>query len=415
MTVLGGSYVLIYLFVRRYLRRIGGDRARANRERYKVAQEALGGIKDLKVLGLEEGYMKTFQAPALKFARSLASNQIVAQTPQYVLQGLAFGGIVVILLVLLSAEERDINGALPILALYAFAGLRLLPALQKVYQATTKLRYSGPAVEALHADLMDTAHLEMTGGPDAERRPVIHLREELKLDHITYSYPQAEMPALTDLVLAVPARTTVGLVGATGGGKTTVVDVILGLLAPQKGALLIDGVAIDGACVRAWQRNIGYVPQQIFLIDDTVAGNIAFGLEDVDMQAVVHAARIAGLHDFVTQDLPEGYQTLVGERGIRLSGGQRQRIGIARALYRDPDVLVFDEATSALDNITEKAVMGAVHNMAHKKTIILVAHRLSTVQACDKIFLLDRGQIKASGTFNELLATSRDFREMASA
>ena len=210
--------------------------------------------------------------------------------------------------------------------------------------------------------------------------------------------------------MTIPARTTVGLVGGTGAGKTTVVDLVLGLLEPTKGTIRVDGVPVTAANRRAWQRTIGYVPQAIFLTDESVAANIAFGLppEAIDRAAVERAARIAELHDFVTAELPQGYDTPVGERGVRLSGGQRQRIGIARALYHDPDVLILDEATSALDNLTEKAVMDAVHNLGHAKTIVLIAHRLSTVRACDTIFMMEQGRVVAQGRYDELIAGEPD-------
>jgi ABC-type multidrug transport system fused ATPase/permease subunit len=208
----------------------------------------------------------------------------------------------------------------------------------------------------------------------------------------------------------------VGLVGQTGSGKTTLVDILLGLLEPVEGSLLVDGTPIGQHNVRAWQRCIGHVPQEIFLVDDTVVANIAFGISpaEVDMAAVERAARIANLHGFVTDELEAGYQTLLGERGVRLSGGQRQRVGIARALYRDPEVLVFDEATSALDNITERAVIDAVGTLEREKTIIMVAHRLSTVRQCDLIYLLERGRVAALGSYDELMRRSAHFKTMVS-
>jgi ABC-type multidrug transport system fused ATPase/permease subunit len=222
-------------------------------------------------------------------------------------------------------------------------------------------------------------------------------------------------PALKGIDLTIPARSTVGLVGATGSGKTTTVDVVLGLLEPQVGCLSVDGQPVTAANRRQWQRAIGYVPQHIYLADDSVACNIAFGLpaNDIDQHALERAAKIANLHEFVSGDLPEGYDTTVGERGVRLSGGQRQRIGIARALYHNPKVLILDEATSALDNLTEQAVMEAVSNLGHEITVILIAHRLSTVRQCDQIFLLDKGKLQAQGTFNELARTNERFRAMA--
>ena len=285
-----------------------------------------------------------------------------------------------------------------------------MPALQNIYGAVTKLRFAGPAIDSLHKDLMS-----LQPANPHQAMAAMSLIQAITLNQIQYSYPNAPQPALKDLSLTIPAKRTVGLVGATGSGKTTTVDLILGLLEAQEGALEVDGQAITEQNRRAWQRAIGYVPQQIYLADDTVAANIAFGLDakDIDQAAVERAAKIANLHEFVVNELPQQYQTTVGERGVRLSGGQRQRIGIARALYHNPQVLILDEATSALDNLTEQAVMEAVHNLGHEITIILLAHRLSTVKACDTTFLLEKGELRAQGTFDELTQANERFRAMA--
>lgn len=417
IVVLGAAYGLIYVMLRKYLSWIGADRVRANEQRFQVAQEALGGIKDVKVLGLEDAYIRIFRPPASRFARHQAASQIIAQVPRYVFEGLGFGGLIVIILLLLTTSEGDLSGVMPLVALYAFAGYRLIPALQQVYQALTQIRYGKPALDALHADLSGI-DLDENAPKETllrDRLEIVPLREKLELRTVSYQYPEADRAALADLNLEIPANTTVALVGSTGAGKTTVADIILGLLRPQQGKLWIDGVPLDDSRVRAWQRNIGYVPQHIFLTDDTVAANIAFGVppERVNPAAIERAARIAKLHDFVADELPAGYQTMVGERGVRLSGGQRQRIGIARALYHDPDVLVLDEATSALDSLTEKAVMDAVQNLAHKKTIILIAHRISTVRQCDIIFLLEGGKVLARGAYDDLIEKNTFFRELA--
>ncbi len=416
LAVLGGAYALVYFLLRNYLSRIGADRVRANQERFQITQEALGGIKDVKILGLEDGYINSFRNPASRLARITSTQKLISEVPQIVMQAVVYGGMLVLLLILLIARDGDLGAVLPLMALYAFAGSRLNPALQLLYKAFTTLRFGKPALDVLHKDLVETGALgDAPGGNKNESRELVRLHRVVELDKITYTYPQAENPALIDLTLTIPARTTVGFVGTTGAGKTTAVDLILALLEPQEGELRVDGVPIKGEAIRAWQRNIGYVPQHIFLTDDTVAANIAFGIrpEKIDQQAVEQAARVAELHDFVAQELPKGYQTMVGERGIRLSGGQRQRIGIARALYHDPDVLILDEATSALDNLTEKAVMGAVHNLGHRKTIILIAHRLSTVRECDVIFLFERGRLKDAGKFEELAERDSNFRLMA--
>lgn len=418
VSVLGGAYAVIYLVLRRYIGRIGAKRVKANRARFQVAQEALGAIKEVKVLGLEDGYINAFRRPANRFARVQASNQVIGELPQFALQALMLSTMMVLLLGLLSIRQGALDAVLPVITLYAFAGSRLLPALQQIYKAMTALRFGKPALDVLHDDLVET---QQKGGTLASNEravypsAVIHVNEYIQLDGIQFTYPGAVEPALNDLDVTITARTTVGLVGGTGAGKTTAVDLILGLLEPQQGRLVVDGRAIDGSNIRAWQRNIGYVPQSIFLSDDSVAANIAFGVanEKIDHDAMERAARTAELHEFVVNEMPDGYATMVGERGVRLSGGQRQRIGIARALYHDPDVLVLDEATSALDNLTEKAVMDAVHNLGHRKTILIIAHRLSTVRECDEIIMLAHGQLVARGQFDDLMEKNESFRTMA--
>jgi ABC-type multidrug transport system fused ATPase/permease subunit len=282
-----------------------------------------------------------------------------------------------------------------------------------MYYALAEMRFVTPILTKVHGDIMRYAPTDAPPPPDV---PAVRLRERLALSDVRYAYPTAERGAIDGLTLAIEAHTSVGIVGGTGAGKTTAVDVILGLLRPQQGALVVDGVEVTDATIRGWQKSVGYVPQHIFLTDDTVTANIAFGIEpaEVDMAAVERAAHIAELHNFVLKELPEGYDTTLGERGVRLSGGQRQRIGIARALYHDPDVLVLDEATSALDNLTERAVMDAVHNLGRDKTIIMIAHRLSTVRDCDSIFMLERGQVVAKGSYDDLVESNADFHKLVS-
>lgn len=417
--VLGIAYASLFVLVRHYLRRIGEDRVSANDQRFKVTNEAFGGIKDVKVAGLEESYVERFRVPSLQMARHEVAAKLISELPSFAMQALVFGGIMVVLLYFL-ASRGGLSDALPAFSLYAFAGYRLMPALQAIYRSLADIRYNAIVLDSMYRDLYllpcDTSTIadEPVEKDDA---PPLRLQESLQLADISYRYPAAGRRTLTKIDLKIPALSTTGLVGSTGSGKTTLVDLILGLLDPESGQLVVDSQPITAASRRAWQRSIGYVPQQIFLSDDTISANIAFGIppEKIDQTAVERAARVANLHDLVMNDLPNGYETIIGERGVRLSGGQRQRIGIARALYRDPDLLILDEATSALDNLTEQAVMEAVHNLCKQKTVILIAHRLSTVRKCDKIFYLERGQIIAAGTYDELLAENSQFRQLAGA
>jgi ABC-type multidrug transport system fused ATPase/permease subunit len=303
--------------------------------------------------------------------------------------------------------------------------MRLLPNVQAFFGDAAQIRYHKHMIDTLYTDMMT-----LSLPPDVSDAEVMVISQEILpfthriiLQGITFSYPTSPEPVLQEISLSIAKDKTVGFVGATGCGKTTLVDVIMGLLLPTGGAIVVDNVPVvtvsgdagNGQDITRWQRNFGYVPQQIYLSDDTVAANIAFGIPGTmrDMAAVEQAAQAANLHEFITTGLPKGYETVVGERGIRLSGGQRQRIGIARSLYHDPNVLVMDEATSALDSITEDAVMDAVHNLMHSKTIIIIAHRLSTVRECDMIYLMEKGKIITQGGYDELIQTSPQFKAMA--
>lgn len=413
--LVGGIYGLLYLTVRQYMNRVGRERHRLNEQRYRIVGEAFGGMKDVKLRGLEGYFTERFRVPARRIARFDAMNMILREVPRYIIEGVAFGGLLVFILYLLVTESGGLAGVVPVLSVFAFTVMRLFPALQGVYGSVGQMRFAQATLEKLHRDFTG-ATANMRARPPATDE-VVRLGHRLELRSVRYSYPQAERAALQGLDLAIDAKSTIGIVGGTGAGKTTAVDIILGLLFPDEGALVVDGKPITQENIASWQRSIGYVPQHIFLTDETVSANIAFGRKpaDIDQAAVERAARIAELHDFVMSELPQGYDTPVGERGVRLSGGQRQRIGIARALYHDPDVLILDEATSALDNLTEKAVMEAVHNLGHAKTIVMIAHRLSTVRDCDVIFMMEHGRVVASGTYDELLDNNRQFRALAGA
>lgn len=406
--VLGIAYGLIYLACRRYLAIIGRDRMAANQKRFNVVNEAFSGIKEIKVMSLERAYIRRFSKPARLHSKHLAAAEIIGQLPRYALEAIAFGGLLLIMLTVL-ARSDGVSDALPLIALYAFAGYRLMPAIQRVFVAAVKLRFVGPTLESVHQDLR--------GLPPSKRGDglVSKLTRSIELDSVSFQYPGAKKPTLKDINLTIQHRTMVGFVGATGSGKTTIVDIILGLHAINSGTLKVDGKCIDASNSRSWQSTIGYVPQNIYLADASIASNIAFGAEehDIDQEKVEQAAKIANIYQFIINELPDQFETQLGERGVRLSGGQRQRVAIARALYNNPDVIILDEATSALDNLTELAVMEAVKQLKGEKTIIIIAHRLSTIKSCDRIVLLEEGQITGQGTYSELIEKNEVFRAMA--
>lgn len=411
--LISSIYVFIYVLSRKRLLKLGSARHRANQLRYRVAQESFGGIKDLLIIGREASVVERYRLASQNMAKQIAKVRITKEIPPLVIQGVVFCGMIITVIYLLGVYG-GMTQALPIISLFALAGYRVMPEIQAIYRYIAEIRTNETIINSIYKDMLD---LERTADVNSNSEQYKELSSEsisIVMNDVCYSYPEADNAAIKSVSLKIDPYSTVAIVGPTGSGKTTLVDVLLGLLTPGSGSLVIGGEEINLSNVRSWQRKIGYVPQQIFLTDNTVAGNIAFGVDEknIDMNAVERAAKIANLHDFVLEELPDGYQTRIGEKGVRLSGGQRQRIGIARALYTDPSVLILDEATSALDNLTEKAVMDAVHNLSSKKTIILIAHRLSTVVSCDNIILMEKGSISATGTYNELRVKSQMFREM---
>lgn len=402
--LLGGAYGAIFLFFRRSLSRAGRKRVKRNKERFSVSADAFGAIKELKLRGLESHYAEQFGSIARSFEMAKARVQTISRLPKYALETVAFGGILSIALVIF-ANQSGTDMILPLISAYAFAGYRLMPALQKLFSAVTTLRGNRASLRIVQREL--SLHTDMSLKPSRRR---LSFQAEFSLENITFAYPQSAKPALHEINMRVLKNTTVGIAGPTGCGKTTLVDVILKLLEPSDGHLLVDGTPLEKDDIRAWQQNFGYVPQSIYLSDTTVRRNIAFGVpeQEIDGERVAFSARLANLHEFVLT-MEKGYETELGERGVRMSGGQRQRVGIARALYHDPDILVFDEATSALDSHTEDAVMEAIANLMHKKTIIMIAHRLTTLRQCDEIFVLDGGRIDAVGSYEALRQSHRHF------
>jgi ABC-type multidrug transport system fused ATPase/permease subunit len=399
------TYATITILTRRYLRVLGITRAAANVERFRISGEALNGIKDIKLLGREHIYLDRFSASSIRMAQSQVGVGVLSQVPRFI----------ILCLVLLDPEglqEREALGSiLPLIGLLAFAGQRLMPELQKLYQSIVQMTAGLAALERVYEDLHGGTDTKL----DRTQPTPLGLRDALELASVSYSYPNTEVAGIRDVSLKIRAGEHIGIVGASGAGKTTLADVVLGLLIPQVGTLRADGVDITSETLRAWQQSVGYVQQDIFLTDASLAENIALGMnhDELDPLKIEHCARVAQLHEFVENELANGYQTVIGERGVRLSGGQRQRIGIARALYHDANLIVFDEATSALDNLTEREVMEAIEALPDDKTILIIAHRFSTVRHCDRILVLKQGRAAAMGTWEALTRESDEFRALA--
>ena len=416
LVVLGGAYGLTYRFLRQKLIRAGDVWVQANQGRHHVLTEAFSGIKEVKVSRAESVFTTEFEAVSGRMRDAMVRSKVMGQVPSFAMQAIVFGGMLLVVLYVLATRDGFTAG-LPLLGLYAFAGYKMMPALQRIFVQLAEMEFSSVALTSLQAPLRmgeeATRHrLSSETALEVGRR--IRLTHKLEFRDVVYRYPGSDQPTLEGISLSIPAGSKVGIVGPTGSGKTTMVDVILGLLRPSGGHVVVDGKELGGSELRVWQASTGYVPQSIFLADTTVAGNIAFGVseEQIDPQRVQAVAELANLHRFVVDELPEKYQTRAGERGVRLSGGERQRVGIARALYHDPDLIVLDEATSALDNVTERLVIQALDTLAPAKTVIMIAHRLSTVKNCDIIFFLENGVVSAQGTFEELRTSHRRFRSL---
>lgn len=362
--------------------------------------QGLGGAKDIKLLGREAGFLSQFHLHTSKSAQMSQFLEVLKKLPRLWLELLAVIGFALLVLIMVS-QGKEMSSIVPVVGLFAAAAFRLMPSVNRILSSVQSLSFGVAAINTLY----DEFQLSVSEPKQSTKvtEPIIELQKEISLSNITYKYPDTPDSALNSVVIKILQGESVGFIGSSGSGKSTLVDVILGLLTPESGQVNVDGKDIQQN-LRAWQDQIGYVPQSIYLTDDTLRRNIAFGLsnEQIDDVAVKRAINAAQLDEFVSS-MANGIETIVGERGVRLSGGQRQRIGIARALYHDPNVLVLDEATSALDTATEDSVMQSVMALHGKKTIIIVAHRLSTVEHCDKLYRLEQGRVVEEGTSSEII------------
>lgn len=404
-----GGWGLTSLY-RAKLQKLGSTRAGSLSRMIQTVNEGLGGLKEIKVLGRKREVLGQFNRASDEVTAAEREYQVIGKYPRLFLETAAVAGMVGLagLLVFTGVSLMD---AIPVLGVFAVAAVRLMPSVNRVVNQVNSLRYQFASIEILHAELAAVEDAR-TSGKRPEPAASLSGWERLELADISYRYPDSDSNALEAVSLSVARGEHVGVVGPSGSGKTTLVDVILGLLEPDDGGIYLDDLDISDR-LRAWQRSIGYIPQEIHLTDDSIRRNVAFGLarEQIEDDRVWRALEAAQLADFVTE-LSGQLDTVVGERGVRLSGGQRQRIAVARALYHDPEVLVLDEATASLDFETERRIMRAVNALAGEKTVVTVTHRLGSVRECDTVHVLEDGRLTGSGSYQELRRESQTFGRM---
>lgn len=379
------------MLIKKYTRKLGQDNQVYRGKIFQWMNQALGGIKEIKILGREQYFSEEYDKYYAKYAKGLRMNRLIAALPKYIVEAVCMTGLLLGIIFKMFFGEADIIYYIPQFAIFAVAALRLMPSVGKINEYTTNMLYAMPSVDLVYHDLTEIASYEEKR--DAEAREVWNLKEGIRVEGVTYTYPDVEEPVIQNADFVVPKGKTVAFIGASGAGKTTMVDIILGLLEPQSGRVMADELSVHEK-PKTFHTQVGYIPQVIYLSDDTIRNNIAFGIKasEIDEKAVETAIQKAQLKEFIAS-LPNGLDTIVGDRGVRLSGGQRQRIGIARALYHDPEILVLDEATSALDNDTEAAVMEAIEKLHGEKTMMIIAHRLTTIQNADMIYEVAEGKV----------------------
>ena len=410
--VLSCAVGIFYMWMRLRVQEWGKHTVKYDGKMLLWISQALNAVKETKLYHREDFFTDAFATQSLKRAIYLARSSTAPHLPRLFIEAVAVSAMAVLVAILIGYSGTDTQTVLPTLGLFAVAAMRLMPSLSKLVSAITTFRENTAAVDIIHGDLFENNQATVPFADEADDVNPLSFADHLKLDGLGYRYPGVAQPVLADIDLKIERGQSMAVVGKSGAGKTTLIDLILGLLEPTDGAILADGRDVFRN-LADWQRRIGYVPQEVYLIDDTLRRNIALGRADdeINDDDIERALTLAQLND-VVNELPDGLDTIVGERGTRLSGGQRQRIGIARALYHDPEILVMDEATSSLDSETEMEIASAIDKLSGDKTLIIIAHRLSTVRHCDLIVLLDAGRIVDSGGFDDLASRNADFSRM---
>ena len=418
--ILGISYLLIFSYVKNTVLKNGKIVSQTQESRYKLMSEGFGGVKEVLISGRQNFFSNSFENNSNHWADAVGKNQAIGQLPRYIVELIAFSIIVGFVVYLTSKQnENNFNAIFPVLSIYALGGIKLLPAFQAIFSHLTAIKANIHAYENIKENLIEAKK-------QAFKKPIIisetkplemEFNNELKFKNVNFKYLDDEQKNsfnLTNLNFSIKKKHTIGIVGRSGSGKSTIIDLIAGLILPDSGEILIDNKMIDENNKIFWQKNISLVSQSIYLADTSIKENIAFGIpfDEIDNEKIRSSVEMSQLTDFVNQ-LPNGIDTIIGERGVQLSGGQRQRIGIARSLYADSNLIIFDEATSSLDGLTEEAVIKSINNIQNIKTVVIVAHRLASVKNCHIIYFIDKGKIVDSGTFDELINKNELFRRMA--
>jgi ATP-binding cassette, subfamily B, bacterial PglK len=393
-------YFIIFFIFKKKITIFGKARLSSDKRRFYELNEAFSSIKIVKLKSLENIFLHNFSEASKEYADNASVASLIGFLPKYFIEMIVFGGLIVFSLVLI-LNERSLVNYIPMISLYAFAGYRLIPSLQQIYSSITQFRFSKSMLINLHKNLISLDEIKLSYNSEPKK---IKLNKILELRNVSFNYPNTSKLILNNVNLKIPVYKKIGIIGSSGSGKTTLLDLIIGLLFPSSGSLFVDGVQINKKNNCYWQKNLGYVAQDVYLADASIALNIAFGCtnKNIDQSLVQKAAKEANIHDFIIS-LPNSYNTIVGERGVRFSGGEKQRIAIARALYNRPDVLVLDEATSSLDHATEKLIMDDIFNNNKNITIIKVAHRLNTLQNCDLIYHVKNRSIKFVGQYKDII------------
>ena len=409
------SYYILFKIVRKKLHDNGEIISKVMTKRFKLLNEGLGGIKDLIIYNRINHYIEQFIFVNKEFAKARGANIAYAQVPRYFIELVAFASVISLILFLLKSNSEGIQVILPVLSVYALAALKLLPSLQQVYSGFAQVKGNLSAFESIRNDLDKSKDLYVDCNVEIDRNlEKIKFSEELCLKDVIFSY-DGKKTIFKKLNIEIKCENIVGFTGPSGSGKSTLIDILLGLIYPDSGNIYLDSKKLNKSEIKSFQKMVGFVPQSIFLAEGTIAENIAFGISpsEIEYSKINKAIKLAQLDEFVNC-LEKKCNTQVGERGVQLSGGQRQRIGIARALYNDPEIIVFDESTSSLDGNTEKLIMDSIHRLSNNKTIIMIAHRLETIKNCDVIFYIEDGQLIDKGTYSYLKNNNESFKRMIS-